>query len=153
MSSDPSSEQKVNIGHRWKKGQSGNPGGRPKKELSVSAILKVKLSEIYTDKTSKKTQTKAQWIADKLIFLALKGDMPAIREILNRVDGAPKQTAEVFGKDGGVLQVQVLAGNGYSISESGESKNASVGGAVAGSYAVQGLGVAQTSEEDDNGDQ
>lgn len=40
-------------------------------------------------------------IAEKLVQLAEEGDLMAIREIMDRVDGKPKQTKEVSGPDGG----------------------------------------------------
>ena len=52
---------------RFKEGQSGNPGGRPKD--TVSMLLKEK---------------DRQAVADKLYQLALKGDMRAIQEYMDR---------------------------------------------------------------------
>ena len=63
----------VNLSTRYKPGQSGNPAGRPKN--SVTTLLK-NVDEITNQK-----------ICDKLIELALKGDLPAIREYLDRTDG------------------------------------------------------------------
>jgi hypothetical protein len=57
----------------WKPGQSGNPNGRPRN--SVTAMLKA-----VDPETSKE-------IKDKLIELAKKGDLQAIREFIDRTDG------------------------------------------------------------------
>lgn len=58
---------------QWTPGQSGNPAGRP--ISSVTTLLKNKGSEDN------------QAIADKLYSLALSGDMPAIKEYIDRTEG------------------------------------------------------------------
>lgn len=63
------------IDNQWQPGQSGNPGGRPKD--TVSMLLKEK------DK---------QKVADKLYQLALKGDMRAIQEYMDRTEGKVTDT-------------------------------------------------------------
>jgi hypothetical protein len=76
----------VNFGtklKKWKPGQSGNPKGRPPKLVSITSYLKKDLATI-DEKTGK---TYAEIVAQKLIDLALGGDLEAIKEILNRIDG------------------------------------------------------------------
>ena len=55
---------------RWSLGESGNPAGR--KPNSVTTLLKEK---------------DRQKVADKIYELVLSGDMPAIREYLDRTEG------------------------------------------------------------------
>lgn len=46
---------------------------------------------------------KIERLADNLVELGLKGDITAIKEIGDRLDGRPKQTSEVSGPDGGEI--------------------------------------------------
>jgi len=70
------------IKGRWKKGESGNPDGRPPKNLSITSIVKELLET--EDATGK---TNAELIAEAIIELAKKKDLSAIRELLDRIDG------------------------------------------------------------------
>lgn len=65
--------KEANLSTRYKPGQSGNPKGRPKN--SVTTLLK------------NRNEEDNRAIADKLYSLALKGDMSAIREYIDRTDG------------------------------------------------------------------
>lgn len=47
---------------------------------------------------------KLREIADKLVALATEGDMQAIKEIGDRLDGKPAQSMEIGGPDGGPLE-------------------------------------------------
>ena len=59
----------------FKKGQSGNPGGRPKWK-HITEILK-----------SEKNQEKLEEMVDVVFDLALKGDMRAVEYISDRLEG------------------------------------------------------------------
>lgn len=77
-------------------GQSGNPGGRPKKLLTVlSDALREKLKDVSPDRH----RTYAEVLADKLVEEAVAGKLPvlAIREIADRTEGKPAQTVKVDG--------------------------------------------------------
>jgi Family of unknown function (DUF5681) len=70
------------VGVLWVKGQSGNPRGRsPVKKLWRDALLLEVLSP------TKDGRQKLRAIAEKLVQMALDGNMCAIREIANRLDG------------------------------------------------------------------
>jgi len=80
-------EEKVGRGHppkdtRWKPGQSGNPKGRPPKNLSITSLVKEKLEQ-----EGPEGKTNAELIADAIIELAVSGDLSAIKELLDRTDG------------------------------------------------------------------
>ena len=76
------------------KGRSGNPGGRPKGR-SLTAILRAELDAPVAPGSN---VTKAEAIAEKLVSLALAGDLAAIREVLDRTEGkavARQETGDV----------------------------------------------------------
>lgn len=72
----------------FKKGQSGNPAGRPKSAL-LSDALRRRLAEV--DDKDVEGRTHAEVIADQLIAKAKEGDVAAIREIADRVEGKARQ--------------------------------------------------------------
>jgi len=69
----------------WAKGTSGNPGGRPRRDVLTEA-LKAQLASDDSD-----GRTFAEQIAAVLIKHALRGDVRAIREIADRTEGRPRQ--------------------------------------------------------------
>lgn len=71
---------------KYQKGQSGNPGGRPKDKPWAEA-LRVSL---YRDDRRALTD-----LAEVVKLAALGGDMQAIKEIGDRLDGKPVQESEV----------------------------------------------------------
>ena len=72
-----------------KKGEpSRNPAGRPKKAKCVSDLIRLKLDEPCIYKTG---LTNFEAIVEKVIGLAVGGDINAIRTIFDRVDGKPFQ--------------------------------------------------------------
>lgn len=70
---------------RFVKGQSGNPGGRPNHRPWRDAI----------NMALKRGDDSLQRIADKIVAMALEGDMHAIREIADRLDGKALQMTQV----------------------------------------------------------
>ena len=83
----PTSKHEVNRDEKgqYVKGNSGNPGGRPKNTLTT--ILKERMMEDVM--INDKWLTTADLIVDQAIQLALEGDMQAIKWIFERVDGRP----------------------------------------------------------------
>lgn len=75
----------------WKPGVSGNPGGRPKTKPITSELVR-----LLQEKAPKgRGQTWATAIAQALLGKARKGDVRAIAELANRVEGKPFQAIEV----------------------------------------------------------
>lgn len=77
---------------KFKKGQSGNPNGRPVGTISIVEGIKRKLLEVEPG-------TKKQYLD---LFLssyfknAIKdGDTNLMRDLINRVDGMPKQSTDL----------------------------------------------------------
>lgn len=81
---------------QFTKGQSGNPGGRPKEDPELKDLARVASPEAF----------------DRLVHW-MRSDNPkasfaASVAILDRAYGKPVQTTEITGKDGGPIQTQDL---------------------------------------------
>jgi ferritin-like protein len=87
----------------FKKGQSGNPKGRPKMPNLKDAIAKILAEE-------KDGMQALEAVIKALRAKAVKGDVRAAKELLDRAYGTPKQTLDLSGElksinitiDGGV---------------------------------------------------
>lgn len=66
----------------WKKGQSGNPGGRPRNE-SLTARLRRVLAQEHNGREI------ADLIAERIVKEALSGKFPFAKELLDRLEGVP----------------------------------------------------------------
>lgn len=81
-------------------GKPGNPhptGGKPDK--LIRDALMVALNREARDAEGRPTR-KLALIAEKLVEKAISGDVPAIKEIADRVDGRPAQALQVSGAEG-----------------------------------------------------
>jgi hypothetical protein len=74
---------------KFKKGQSGNPSGRPKKLPEIAVLLANVLG-----KEGKDGMTAAEEILQALHAKAKKGDTRAAELLLDRAYGKPKQTVD-----------------------------------------------------------
>lgn len=86
-----------NIGKRtqWRKGQSGNAGGRPRSRL-LSEALRSRLAEVKPDDPAGRTF--AELVAQNLIEIACSegpGAVHAASEIGDRVEGRSRQSIEI----------------------------------------------------------
>jgi hypothetical protein len=100
MEENPVVKQKGNKGpHRWAKGESGNPRGRPK-EKTLTEIIRAKLAEIGTDGLSRNDA-----LAQVFVSSALAGDFKFAKEVLERIDG--KVPDRIAGPDGGSFTIHV----------------------------------------------
>jgi hypothetical protein len=72
----------------WKPGQSGNPNGRPPAGESFAEALRERLTARHRKK-----------LADKVIALALAGDIRAMVFIRDTLDGRPVQALEHSGPE------------------------------------------------------
>ncbi len=61
-------------------------GGRPPKEKSFANMLNIAIKEAHDE-----GRDKLRAIADKLVELAISGELQAIKEIADRIDGKPAQ--------------------------------------------------------------
>jgi hypothetical protein len=76
---------------RFKKGQSGNPAGRPKSAL-YSDALRRKLSQIDETDEHEPKRSYAEILAEKAILKAKEGDIQALAHVADRTEGKPRQT-------------------------------------------------------------
>lgn len=79
-------------------GKSGNPGGRPKSKPFKEALLMEALSAERGEKCVAKKGS-LRWNARRLLEM---GEVPAIKEIADRLDG--KVTQGISGPNGGPIQ-------------------------------------------------
>lgn len=77
--------------HRWKKGQSGNPSGRPKSK-TLSNAYRNKLEEEVPNDPERRTW--AELIAEAQVRDAVRGNVQAAREIADRTEGKARQSIE-----------------------------------------------------------
>ena len=98
------------IEPRWKKGESGNPNGRPRKYVSQLRELGYKLSEINDTiqvmMAMDMEELKSVWdnpkatVLEKTIAAAIrksieKGSLYSLETLLTRVYGKPRENADV----------------------------------------------------------
>jgi hypothetical protein len=81
----------------WQPGQSGNPGGRPKKRV---------LDEVLIELLEKDGGKEASEIALTVLRKAKDGDLRACQFIAERTQGRPPQALQISGEDGGVLEIR-----------------------------------------------
>ena len=80
---------------RFKKGQSGNPRGRPPGAKNLSTLLNEALNEmvVVTDNGGRKRITKRQASLKQLVNEAAKGKWPALRLLLDLLQDIEQRTA------------------------------------------------------------
>jgi Family of unknown function (DUF5681) len=86
------------TGKGFRPGASGNPGGRPKQQPGTEA-LRVLLADEKT----------AMALARAMIKRALKGNVRAFKEIMDRVEGKVANRVEITGANGEELKAKVDA--------------------------------------------
>ena len=88
----------------WQPGQSGNPGGRPKK-LPITDALRELVDKGAVPQ--KKAATLAGQLAQQLVRAALKGKMAPLVEVIDRIEGKARQRIEQSGPDGGPIPLEL----------------------------------------------
>lgn len=100
---------------KFQKGQSGNPRGRPLRELTITSILREQLGEPCPKDPSK---TWAEWLA--LRALELAGENPAYyRELMDRLEGKVVFPIKEEKPD----EILFIIGKGYANPKTGELPN------------------------------
>jgi hypothetical protein len=105
----------------FKPGESGNPSGRPKKQpltdylkaqleqeipQSMLDAMKEGLRQVFLEVYGP-NPTFGQMIAFKLVAMSAKGDVMAMRELLDRVEGKVAQKTQLTGLDDGPVQASI----------------------------------------------
>lgn len=88
--------------HRFKPGQSGNPAGKPKGTMSLTANLRALMEKEIdvVDPITKEPGKKkiGEVINLRLIANSIKGDARSIKIVQERLEGKPKQEVDVNAK-------------------------------------------------------
>ena len=85
--------------HQFKKGQSGNPKGRPKGVRNRSTVAK-EILNLISEGTNPITREQQDMSQEHLLYFALlkkarQGDVAASKAILDSAYGQPKETVDV----------------------------------------------------------
>lgn len=80
---------------RFKKGQSGNPAGRPKGSPNVATVLEQTLSElvVVNENGRRKTISKLEAAVKQLVNKAAAGDARALQQLLGLVNETDSRSA------------------------------------------------------------
>ena len=89
----------ANPNNFFKKGQSGNPNGRPKKRYSITNIMR-EIMSINVETSNGDVVEARKTLAIKILDAALKGDMTAAKLIWQYMDGLPPKNIETPSDDG-----------------------------------------------------
>ena len=97
--------------HRWKKGVSGNPRGRPKKRDSLTSLLKDEIKKICPADRQKRTWEELMVLAT--LQLAMKGNAVALKEVWERLDGkiVQPEKMQLTGPEGRGVEISVVYEN------------------------------------------
>ena len=88
QSSDKTHPKQAWQNNLWRKGQSGNPKGRPKESLSLTNYLRQFL---------KRNPKEVHNVVMALLTAAKTGNIQALQEIFNRIDGKVIERHELEG--------------------------------------------------------
>lgn len=80
-----------NLRPPWQRGQSGNPGGRPKRK-SFTELANEYLGEPCDDDP---TETRMGRLVRAIVDRAIRGDRTAVGELLSRIDPAPRNNITI----------------------------------------------------------
>ena len=93
---------------RWKRGQSGNPKGRPRKE-PLTDILRQVLAEMIPNGPDRRQAQLALVLVRNWVLEAIRTkDTATIVEIFNRIDGKVQDRIALGGDDGEPIRIQPL---------------------------------------------
>ena len=86
-------QAKNKVGHRWAKGESGNPKGRPRKGLAVAEVIREQAEAIRKGDPDAKNRMDA--VVAKAWEQAEAGDPVARKWLFDRMEGQARQISEV----------------------------------------------------------
>jgi hypothetical protein len=83
----------------FEKGKSGNPKGRPKKEVCFTQLIREEANKFASSDDNKNKKRHRELIIGKLYELAEAGDLAAIKYLMDRTDGSPRQSVNTHQSD------------------------------------------------------
>lgn len=99
----------------FKKGQSGNPEGRPKGSISINDSVR----KILAGKDTKTKRKILDAIAEQIVKQAIKGDRefnPTMMiQLWQQIDGKPKQQIDLGGQEGNPIRQELTLLNASQI--------------------------------------
>lgn len=105
---------------RFKKGQSGNPKGRPKRSRNLTTLIREELERkvVLTENGKQYKMTKAEAMTKRLVAQALSGNMSAMKTLIGMSgdDEEKELLFHVSDEDTAVLQ-NYLVKSGYQDKE------------------------------------
>ena len=108
MPDEPSSKNRRRlppVETRWKKGESGNPKGRPKKQDSLTSLLKEEIKKICPADPEKRTWE--ELFVRLTLQLAMKGNPTAFKEVWDRIGGKILPTGKLRMGDADGKQINI----------------------------------------------
>ena len=85
------------TGKGFMPGVSGNPGGKPRRPASERLIRRLLANG----------ESELAEVIEALVSKAKSGDVPALKEVLDRTEGKVADKQEVSGADGGPIEITV----------------------------------------------
>ena len=101
---------------KFKPGQSGNPNGAPKREWTWSGVLEKAVEEATTNGGQIK-----ELVAKSLVKESLSGNVVAIKELMNRMDGMPDQNGDLKVEGNYNIDLDGIIGRPKTIPETTDS--------------------------------
>ncbi len=86
MKSDKEIDNRKTMPHLWKKGCSGNPSGRPRKDVSLTSLLKLEIEKHPEINGIKSKYSWRQLLVKAWLSLSLKNPV-MFKELLDRLEG------------------------------------------------------------------
>ena len=99
--------------HQWKKGESGNPNGRPAGSVSITAEIKKKLQEIPDGQQKSYLELLINRILKQAV---VDGNEQMIKQIWSYIDGPPGPAEKA------IMQINLLNKNSMEAKEGNNEK-------------------------------
>jgi hypothetical protein len=96
---------------QFKKGESGNPNGRPKGSLNIKTLIQRVWDEVITDSEGNKV-IEGLLVVRAMMEKAKKGDVSAFKALSERMDGMPKQELDLHSN---IVHMPMIKKNGKDL--------------------------------------
>jgi hypothetical protein len=109
---EPNRDEKGRFGA----GNNANPNGRPPRAWTMSTLIEEALEEVETQSG----KSFKSLVAKRLAHMAVNGDIQAIKEINDRIDGKPRQSTDITS---GGRPIPIMAVNTHVSSNDSDTEN------------------------------